>query len=308
MVLLAKRDSEKAYLDRWRKVPVTRVDPNGIIGSCRGRKDIGNGMPVTRLLRHVCERCGQNLTYRISVHRMQAITDLPREETWRGAVLRRNTSTMTGRRQFIEEASAICNLFQGENHCQGDHVLLETYRQNAVRRSHHSGRRGCLGCIPRCIGPTVVYHWTSHDFSELEPRACEDEATGRKRDKRERKRVHSVERDKRGRELVPLKGNCCVCNKGIPTRSYTSQRMSYKHDDGRLFCKKCAETSGEKWPGWCWKCGASDASEWHVMKKKRGEGVVGELCGICYIQYHNKKGEAKKRWMEESVSEQEFGT
>jgi hypothetical protein len=119
--------------------------------------------PYIRATIQTCPHCGNQVLWdRMRCPRVIAISKLPLQELWKAII--KDRSAREG--SFVFQASGMCNIFQGENHCLHiDHVQMETARQNVVRRGHHSGRYGCWDPVP-CIGAHVELHTlTAHELA-----------------------------------------------------------------------------------------------------------------------------------------------
>jgi hypothetical protein len=99
----------------------------------------------------VCPDCGVLLVDKLGAARIIAMSHLRPEELWKAVICRPN-----GRwGEYIYQASGMCNIYQGAQHClRKDHVYFETPDQNNRRQGHHSGRYGCWDPIP-CVGDHV---------------------------------------------------------------------------------------------------------------------------------------------------------
>lgn len=99
-----------------------------------------------------CPHCQKTIpAERFTPNRLLAVWKLPFSELWKAVIRCRNGKT------FVFVGSAMCCVFQGQEHCiTFDHVQLETYRHNFVRRTHNEGRAGCWCPVP-CLGDSVKH-------------------------------------------------------------------------------------------------------------------------------------------------------
>lgn len=101
-----------------------------------------------------CPHCDTMVSKIVRVSRVVAIAHEPPENYWKAVIKRRGG----GPSDYVFQGSARCILYQDKEHCvRFEHVIFETYRQNAVRQGHQSGRYGCW-CPESCLGESVRHH------------------------------------------------------------------------------------------------------------------------------------------------------
>jgi hypothetical protein len=104
-------------------------------------------------LHDVCEYCHTSIKWSIASSRLIAIIKLPTSQLWKGVVTRKNYPS-----KYISEGCERCNVSSHRGHCMTkEHLNMETYKYNALRKSHHKGTRRC-DCHKPCIGPRIRLH------------------------------------------------------------------------------------------------------------------------------------------------------